>query len=194
MKNKPAPCPWAGQSPAYQSYHDREWGVPVHDDRLLFEFILLEGAQAGLSWSAILNKRENYRKAFCGFDYEKIAGFGAPEKNVLLQNPGIVRNRLKIDAAVKNARAFIDIRRQYGSFDAYLWPFVGGAPITNRFTAMGQVPASTPQSEALSRDLKKRGFSFVGPTIMYAFMQAVGMVNDHLVCCPRHGQIARGGK
>jgi DNA-3-methyladenine glycosylase I len=194
VKKKPEPCPWAGQTPLYQRYHDEEWGVPVYDDGILFEFILLEGAQAGLSWNTILNKRENYRAAFRGFDYEIIAHYGTAKKKALIQDAGIVRNRLKIESAVANAIAFIEVRRQSGSFGAYLWPFVGGVPVMNHFQSMSQIPATTAVSDALSLDLKKRGFKFVGSTIIYAFMQAVGMVNDHLVTCPRHGQIARGQK
>ncbi|MDH5509828.1 MAG: DNA-3-methyladenine glycosylase I [Nitrospinota bacterium] len=186
-----APCPWAAQTPLYKRYHDEEWGVPVHDDRRLFEFILLEGAQAGLSWSTILNKRENYRDAFDDFDFIQVARYGDKRKKTLMVDEGIVRNRLKIESAVINAVAFITIREEFGSFDEWLWRYVEGKPITNRFGTMEQVPATTAVSNALSRDLKKRGFKFVGSTITYAFMQAVGMVNDHLVTCPRHEQIAR---
>jgi len=188
------PCPWAGQTPLYQSYHDQEWGVPVHDDRKLFEFILLEGAQAGLSWSTILNKREAYRHAFDNFDVHKVARYGARKKQSLLENQGIVRNRLKIESAVGNAVAYIKIQEEFGSFDKWLWRYVEGTPITNRFETMDQILPTTAISDALSVDLKKRGFKFVGSTIMYAFMQAVGMVNDHLVSCPRHGQIAGDNK
>ena len=168
--------------------------MPVHNDRKLFEFLLLEGAQAGLSWSTILNKRENYRRAFDEFDFEKVAFYGEKKKNKLLLDAGIVRNRLKIASAVDNAEAYIKVREEFGSFDAFLWKFVEGKPILNKFTEMSQVPSTSAVSDALSRDLKKRGFRFVGSTIMYAFMQAVGMVNDHLVTCPRHGQIARGSR
>ncbi|MDH5756994.1 MAG: DNA-3-methyladenine glycosylase I [Nitrospinota bacterium] len=188
------PCPWAGQTPLYQSYHDQEWGVPVHDDQKLFEFILLEGAQAGLSWSTILNKREAYRHAFDNFDVHKVARYGVRKKQSLLENQGIVRNRLKIESAVGNAVAFIKIQEEFGSFDKWLWRYVEGTPITNRFETMDQILPTTAVSDSLSGDLKKRGFKFVGSTIMYAFMQAVGMVNDHLVSCPRHGQIAGGNK
>ncbi len=170
----------------YVSYHDREWGVPVWDDRTQFEFLLLEGAQAGLSWSTILNKREGYREAFAGFDPERIARFGKREQARLMSNPGIVRNRLKIEAAIGNARAYLEFQAQYGSFARHLWSFVGGRPIQNRFRDTTQVPASTAESEALSKDLKRRGFRFVGGTIMYAHMQATGMVNDHLTKCFRH--------
>lgn len=167
-------------------YHDREWGVPVHDDRLLFEFLILEGAQAGLSWLTVLRRRENYRDAFENFDAEKIARYGARQMEKLLANPGIVRNRLKIEAAVANAQAFLTVQKQYGSFSAYIWQFVKQAPLVNRWKALNEVPTATPESEAMSRDLKKRGFRFVGPTICYAFMQAVGMVNDHVVECFKH--------
>lgn len=170
----------------YVSYHDREWGVPVWDDRTQFEFLLLEGAQAGLSWSTILNKREGYREAFAGFDPERIARFGKREQARLMSNPGIVRNRLKIEAAIGNARAYLEYQAQHGSFARHLWSFVGGRPIQNRFRETTQVPASTAQSEALSKDLKRRGFRFVGGTIMYAHMQATGMVNDHLTKCFRY--------
>jgi len=186
-----APCPWAGQDPLYQRYHDEEWGVPVHDDRRLFEFLLLEGAQAGLSWSTILNKRENYRRAFDEFDYEKVARYSRRKTDALLAFDGIVRNRLKIESAVTNAAAFIGIRGEFGSFSDFLWKYVDGRPVTNMFRTMDQVPATTEVSDSLSRDLKKRGFKFTGSTIMYAFMQAVGMVNDHLATCPRQGEIAR---
>jgi DNA-3-methyladenine glycosylase I len=174
------------------TYHDQEWGVPVHDDRKLFEFLILEGAQAGLSWTTILNKRENYRKAFDGFRPEKIARYGAREVKRLLADPGIVRNRLKIAAAINNAKMFGLVRKEFGTFDAYLWSFVGGKPIQNRRRRRADVPARTAESDAMSRDLLKRGFKFVGSTICYALMQATGMVNDHLVTCPRHAAV--GGK
>lgn len=170
----------------YVAYHDEEWGVPVHDDRALFELLILEGAQAGLSWITILRKRPAYRKAFAGFDPKKVARFDARKKDRLLKDEGIVRNRLKIEASVTNARAFLAVQEEYGSFDAYLWRFVDGRPIRNRFGRMSEVPAKTPLSDALSKDLKKRGFKFVGSTICYAFMQATGMVNDHLIGCFRH--------
>jgi len=182
-------CPWATTEPNI-TYHDKEWGVPVHDDRKLFEFLILEGAQAGLSWTTILNKRENYRKAFDGFRPEKIAHYGAREVKRLLGDPGIVRNRLKIAAAINNAKLFSAVREEFGSFDAYLWSFVGGQPIQNRRRRMADVPARTAQSDAMSRDLLKRGFKFVGSTICYALMQATGMVNDHLVTCPRHAELS----
>jgi DNA-3-methyladenine glycosylase I len=171
------------------AYHDREWGVPVHDDRLLFEFLILEGAQAGLSWRTILGRREGYRRAFAGFDAQVIAAYGPDKLQDLLQDPGIIRNRLKIEAAVKNARAFLAVQTASGSFDAYLWQFVGGAPKRNAWRTLQEVPARTPESDAMSKDLQRRGFSFVGSTICYAFMQATGMVNDHLVDCFRHAEL-----
>lgn len=174
-------CAWAGSDPIYLAYHDDEWGVPVHDDRLLFEFLVLEGAQAGLSWLTILRKRGGYRAAFAGFDPEKVAAFDGVKVAALLADPGIVRNRLKVESAVTNARALLAVREEFGSFDAYLWRFVDGRPIQNAWQSLGEVPASTTVSDALSRDLKRRGFRFVGTTICYAFMQAVGMVNDHTV-------------
>ena len=183
-------CPWAASEPNI-TYHDEEWGVPVHDDRTLFEFLILEGAQAGLSWTTILNKRDNYRKAFDGFRAEKIACYGARDITRLLADPGIVRNRLKVAAAITNAKAFLAVRNEFESFDAYLWTFVGGQPIQNRWREMADVPARTAESDAMSRDLLKRGFKFVGSTICYAFMQATGMVNDHLVSCPRHREVGR---
>lgn len=188
-------CGWAeGGSDLYLRYHDEEWGVPVHDDRRLFEFLLLEGAQAGLSWATILNKREGYRRAFAGFDPEKVARFGEQRQERLRADAGIVRNRAKIAAAVGNARRFLDVREEFGSFDVYVWRFVDGEPVRNRWRDMAAVPATTPQSDALSRDLRRRGFKFTGSTIMYAFMQATGMVNDHLVGCFRHRECARIGK
>jgi DNA-3-methyladenine glycosylase I len=179
-------CPWCGEDPLYQHYHDNEWGVPLHDDRALFEFLTLEGAQAGLSWITILRKRDNYRAAFDNFDAAKVARYTARKVEKLLQDPGIVRNRLKVESTISNARAFLETQAAFGSFDRYLWDFVDGQPIVNRFTSLKQVPASTPLAEKLSKDLKKRGFRFVGPTIVYAHMQATGMVNDHLVGCHRH--------
>jgi DNA-3-methyladenine glycosylase I len=177
-------CPWCLGSPEYIAYHDREWGQPVHDDRVFFEFLTLEGAQAGLSWSTILAKRENYRRAFAGFDASKVARFSAAKIAKLLQDPGIVRNRLKVEATVKNAKAFLDVQKEFGSFDKYVWQFVGGRPKVNRPRSLKSVPATSPESDALSKDLKRRGFTFVGSTIMYAFMQATGMVDDHVVGCP----------
>src|SRR5712691_5705918 len=188
--SEPKRCPWSLGSPLYIRYHDEEWGVPVHDDRRQFEFLILEGAQAGLSWSTILNKRENYRRAFAGFDPRKVARFGARDVKRLLADAGIVRNRLKIASAIGNARAFLEVRREFGSFDAYLWGFVDGRPLQNLRRSMKQVPARTPVSDAISKDLKVRGFRFVGSTIVYATMQAVGMVNDHLAVCFRRSQLA----
>lgn len=178
-------CAWAGSDPLYLAYHDHEWGVPVHEDRLLFELLILEGAQAGLSWITILKKRDAYRLAFAGFDPEQVAAFGEADRAELLQNAGIVRNRLKIDAAIGNARAFVAVQEEFGSFDSYLWRFVEGKPVQNAWRQLGEVPASTPISDRLSKDLKQRGFRFVGSTICYAFMQAVGMVNDHTTDCFR---------
>ena len=177
---------FGGDSPLYQRYHDQEWGVPVHDDRTLFEFLILEGAQAGLSWETILRKREAYRRAFDGFDAAKVARYDARKVARLMADEGIVRNRLKIASAVGNARAFLAVQKELGSFDAYVWGFVGGRPKVNRFAKMSDVPARTAESDALSKDLRKRGFNFVGSTICYAMMQAVGMVNDHLTTCPLH--------
>jgi len=179
-------CTWCAGSDLQTAYHDREWGVPVHDDRKLFEFLVLEGAQAGLSWDTILKKRENYRRAFAGFDPRKVARFDRAKRAALMKNPGIVRNRLKIESAVTNAQAFLAVQREFGSFDRYVWRFVGGKPLRNRRRTVKDVPASTPESDAMSRDLKQRGFRFVGSTICYAFMQATGMVDDHLVSCYRH--------
>jgi len=182
-------CAWAEGNERIADYHDREWGVPVHDDRRFFEFLLLEGAQAGLSWTTILNKREGYRAGFRDFDPAAVARFDQRDEDRLLADPGIVRNRLKIASAVTNARAFLAVQQAHGSFDAYVWTFVGGAPVQNRFRSLTEVPARTTQSDALSRDLQRRGFRFVGSTIMYAFMQATGLVNDHLVSCPRHRMV-----
>jgi len=184
-------CEWAGTDPLYVKYHDEEWGVPVHDDKALFEFLVLEGAQAGLSWITILRKRDAYRRAFAGFDPAKVARFDARKIERLLEDPGIVRNRLKVESAVKNARAFLTVQKEFGSFAAYQWGFVGGRPLQNRFAQRGDVPARTEISDAWSKDLKKRGFSFVGSTILYAHMQAVGMVNDHLTTCFRYRALKR---
>jgi DNA-3-methyladenine glycosylase I len=181
-------CAWA-QSPLGIQYHDTEWGVPQHDDRVLFEFLVLEGAQAGLSWSTILEKRQNYRRAFGSFHPAKVARYDARKAARLLADPGIVRNRLKIASAIQNAKAFIAVQKEFGTFDAYVWRFVRGRPIRNAWRSLKQIPAHTPESDALSKDLLRRGFKFVGPTICYAFMQAVGMVNDHLVGCFRYRQI-----
>jgi len=183
-------CPWP-KTELDIAYHDEEWGVPLHDDRALFELLILEGAQAGLSWSTILKKRANYRRAFDRFDARKIARYDDRKVAALLADPGIVRNRLKIAATITNARAFLAVQKEFGSFDRYLWGFVGGKPIINHRRTMEDVPARTPASDALSKDLLKRGFKFVGSTIIYAFMQASGMVNDHLVTCPRHAACAR---
>jgi DNA-3-methyladenine glycosylase I len=182
-------CEWAGEDPLYVNYHDDEWGVPVHDDQELFEFLILEGAQAGLSWITILRKRENYRQAFDNFDPKKISKYDQAKIESLLQNPGIIRNKLKIRSAVQNAQAFLQIQEEFGSFNEYIWAFVNHQPIINTWTKMNEIPASTPLSEAISKDLKKRGFNFVGPTIIYAHMQATGMVNDHVVTCFRYDQI-----
>jgi len=178
-------CGWAGTDPMYVRYHDDEWGVPVHDDCVHFEFLTLEGAQAGLSWRTILQKRDNYRKAFAGFDPKRVAKFDAKKKQALLADAGIVRNRLKIDSAIGNAKAFLEVQKEFGSFDKYVWAFVGGKTKVNRPQTMKQVPATSVESDALSKDLKKRGFRFVGSTIIYAYMQAVGLVNDHTVDCFR---------
>ncbi len=183
-------CAWCGNDPLYQAYHDTEWGVPLHDDRALFELLTLEGAQAGLSWITVLKKRDNYRRAFANFDPEVVARFGDAETAALLANPGIVRNRLKIASTIANARAFLAIQAEFGSFDAWLWGFVEGCPIDERRADIGAVPASTPLSDALSKALKKRGFRFVGSTICYAFLQAAGLVNDHTVDCFRHREVA----
>ncbi|MCE9623950.1 MAG: DNA-3-methyladenine glycosylase I [Deltaproteobacteria bacterium] len=187
-------CAWAGLDPLYIQYHDEEWGVPVFDDRKLFEFLILEGAQAGLSWITVLRKRENYRKAFAGFDPERVARFGKRETDSLLLNAGIIRNRLKIASAIGNAQAFLQVREEFGSFSDYSWRFVDGRPIVNRHRELKQVPARTAISDAFSKDLKQRGFKFVGSTILYAHMQAVGMVNDHLVKCFRHPELSKAKK
>ncbi len=183
-------CGWSTTDPLYVAYHDEEWGVPVFDDLKLFEFLILEGAQAGLSWLTILKKRPAYREAFAGFDPERVAAFDEARIAALTANPGIVRNRRKIEGAVQNARAFLEVQEQFGSFADYVWRFVGGVPRQNAWRRLEDVPARTPESEAMSRDLVRRGFRFAGPTICYAFMQAVGMVNDHLVTCFRHREVA----
>lgn len=182
----PPRCPWCGTDPLYVAYHDEEWGRPLHDDPRLFEFLVLEGAQAGLAWITILKKREGYRRAFAQFDPARVAAFDDADVARLLADPGIVRNRAKIASAIANARAFLAVQAQFGSFDAFLWDFVGGQPIVNTWASLDQVPPRTELSDHLSKSLKKRGFNFVGSTICYAFMQAVGMVNDHLVTCHRH--------
>jgi len=182
-------CDWALGTPLMQEYHDHEWGAPLHDDRKLFEFLILEGAQAGLSWSTILNKRANYRLAFNGFDPAEVARYDETDLARLLANAGIVRNRLKISSAVNNARRYLDVAAEFGSFDRYIWQFVGGRPLRNTFTALSQLPPRTEQSDAMSKELRKRGFNFVGSTICYAFMQATGMVNDHLTTCFRFEEV-----
>ena len=182
-------CEWANKNELQQSYHDNEWGVPIHDDRSLFEFLILEGAQAGLSWSTILRKREGYRKAFDNFDARKISRYSKSDVSRLLANPEIIRNRLKIDATITNARAFLRVQKQFGSFNRCIWQFVNGRPIQNSWRKMTDIPSNTPESEAMSRDLQKRGFKFVGTTVCYAFMQAVGMVNDHVVSCFRYKEL-----
>jgi DNA-3-methyladenine glycosylase I len=195
MTKKITRCKWAeGVSLDYIEYHDREWGVPVYDDTVQFEFLLLEGAQAGLSWSTILNKRAGYREAFAGFDVQKVARFTKKRIENLLGNPAIVRNRLKVESAVTNAQAFIRVQEEFGSFSGYIWGFVDGAPIQNRFRKDSDVPATSPESDALSKDLRKRGFRFVGSTIMYAHMQATGLVNDHVLGCFRYKPCARLAK
>jgi DNA-3-methyladenine glycosylase I len=184
-------CEWAPvDNPVYLAYHDEEWGVPVHADRRLFEMLVLEGAQAGLSWSTILNKREGYRRAFAGFDPAKVARFDGRKVDRLLADPSIVRNRLKVESTVANARAVLDVQDGGGSLDSYLWSFVGNAPKVNRFRTLSDIPAETPESKAMSKDLKRRGFRFVGPTVCYAFMQACGLVNDHVVSCFRYREVA----
>jgi DNA-3-methyladenine glycosylase I len=186
MENR---CEWCGSEPLYVAYHDNEWGIPVHDDQLLFEFLILEGAQAGLSWLTILKKRENYRKAFHAFDVERVAKYTKADVARLLADAGIVRNRLKIESAIKNARGVLGIQEEYGSLDSYLWRYVDGIPRQNAWKSMAEIPAKTELSDTMSRDLKKRGLNFVGSTICYAFMQAVGMANDHTTDCFRHKEI-----
>jgi DNA-3-methyladenine glycosylase I len=188
MKNR---CPWSGSDPLYLNYHDCEWGAPEHDDRHLFEFLILEGAQAGLSWLTILKKREGYRKAFRGFDPQIVAGFSQMDVQRLLADSSIIRNRLKIESAIRNARCVLKIMDEFGSFDAFIWRYVDGKPIQNAWRSLAELPARTEKSDAISKDLKKRGFNFVGSTICYSFMQAVGMVNDHLVDCFRFDEIKR---
>lgn len=192
MNKKTKRCKWAeGVNDAYIEYHDTEWGVPVYDDRVQFEFLILEGAQAGLSWSTILNKRAGYRKHFADFDVQKVARFTPKRIEKILQDPAVVRNRLKVESAVSNAKAFIAVQKEFGSFSDYIWGFVGGKPMQNKFRKDGDVPATSPESDALSKDLKKRGFRFVGSTIMYAHMQATGLVNDHVTGCFRHKACAK---
>jgi DNA-3-methyladenine glycosylase I len=182
-------CPWCGTDDLYVRYHDEEWGVPVRDDRKLFEFLVLEGAQAGLSWITILRRRENYRAAFAGFDIQKVASFSGDDVARLMNDAGIIRNKAKIESAVKNARVFLKVAEEYGSFAAYLWGFVDGKPLVNHWKEMSQIPAVVPLSEKISKDMKKRGFSFFGPTVCYSHMQAMGMVNDHLTACFRHAEL-----
>jgi DNA-3-methyladenine glycosylase I len=183
-------CEWCGSDPLYVAYHDEEWGVPTHDERMLFEMLILEGAQAGLSWLTILRKREGYRKAFDNFDAEKVAGYGDADKQRLLADVGIVRNRLKIDSTIRNARAVLAIREEFGSLDAYLWRFVDGTPVQNAWRGLREIPAKTELSDAISKELKKRGCNFVGSTIIYAYMQSIGMVNDHVVDCWRYRELS----
>ncbi len=182
-------CTWCGDDPVYVNYHDKEWGVPVHSDRKLFEFLILEGAQAGLSWITVLKKRAAYRKAFDNFDFNKVARYNSKKIQSLLNNPGIIRNRLKIHSAVRNAQAFIEVRKEFGTFNKYIWGFVDGTPIQNRYKKLSDIPAKTELSDAISKDLKKRGFNFVGSTIVYAHMQATGMVNDHVTGCFRYREL-----
>ncbi|HKQ32462.1 MAG TPA: DNA-3-methyladenine glycosylase I [Thermodesulfobacteriota bacterium] len=184
-------CGWSITDPLMIEYHDNEWGVPVHDDRKHFEFILLDGAQAGLSWQTVLRKREAYREAFDNFDFGKVARYSEKKIAELLNNTGIIRNRLKVNSAVQNARAFLDVRKEFGTFDEYIWQFVGGSPMHNTWRSMKEIPASTSESDAMSKDMKKRGFNFVGSTICYAYMQAAGMVNDHTTECFRHKELKR---
>jgi DNA-3-methyladenine glycosylase I len=187
-------CEWCGNDPLHVKYHDQEWGVPEHDDRRLFEFLILEGAQAGLSWLTILRKRENYRKAFDGFDPQKIAAYSATDVQRLLADQGIIRNRLKIESAIGNARAALKIKDEFGSFSAFIWRYVDNHPKQNAWRSLTELPASTEQSDKISKDLKRRGFNFIGPTICYAFMQAVGMVNDHVVGCFRYDEVKKAGR
>ncbi len=183
-------CGWCGTEDLYVKYHDEEWGVPVRDERKLFEFLILEGAQAGLSWITILRRRENYRAAFAAFDVQKVARFGPDDVARLMQDTGIIRNRSKIESSIKNARSFLAVAEEFGSFGAYLWNFIDGKPIVNRWTDLSQIPALTPLAEKISRDMKRRGFTFFGPTICYSHMQATGMINDHLTSCFRYGVLA----
>lgn len=182
-------CEWAGSDPLYIEYHDKEWGVPVHDDRKIFEMLVLEGAQAGLNWLTVLRKRENYREAFDNFDPKKVAKYDSEKFQKLLATEGIIRNKLKIRSAIQNARAFLELQKEFGTFDAYIWQFVGGKPIRNSWSSLSELPAQTAESEAMSKDLERRGFSFVGPTICYAHMQATGMINDHVVTCFRYKEV-----
>jgi DNA-3-methyladenine glycosylase I len=187
-------CGWSISDPIYIDYHDKEWGVPIHDDRLLFEFLVLEGAQAGLSWITILRRRDNYRKAYEGFDPATVAAFGKKKIRELLADSGIIRNRMKVESSIQNAKAYLQVQKEFGSFDQYVWQFVKGKPIVNRWKKLSEIPAKTAESEAMSKDLIKRGFRFVGPTICYAHMQATGMVNDHVLECFRYNDLKRGDK
>jgi DNA-3-methyladenine glycosylase I len=191
--DEPTRCDWAGSDPAMVAYHDTEWGVPVHDDPTHFEFLVLEGAQAGLSWSTILKRRDGYRRAFAGFDAAKVARFTPARVEKLLADPGIIRNRAKVEATVRNARAFLEVQEEFGSFDTYIWGFVGGRPLVNKWRRVAQLPAVSAQSEAFSADLRRRGFGFVGPTVCYAHLQASGLVNDHLVGCFRYAELTGAG-
>lgn len=184
-------CAWPGENQLMIEYHDREWGLPVHDDKQHFEFLILEAAQAGLSWSTVLNKREGYRKAFANFDPKKVSRFDSKKAAALLKDPGIIRNKLKVNAAIHNARLFLEVQKEFGTFDAYIWSFMGGKPKHNKWREGDKLPATTAESDALSKDLKKRGFKFVGSTVLYAHMQAVGMVNDHLVTCFRYKEVRK---
>jgi DNA-3-methyladenine glycosylase I len=186
-------CPWPGDDPLMIAYHDHEWGAPLHDDVKLYEFLVLEGMQAGLSWSIVLRKRENFRHAFEGFDPLKVAGYRPKDVDRLLSDPGIIRNRLKIEAAISNARCFLEAQKEFGSFDRYIWQFVHGKPIRHRFQSLSEIPSTSPESDALSKDMKRRGFKFVGSTVLYAHMQATGMVNDHLMSCFRYKMVDPGG-
>ncbi|MCX6641551.1 MAG: DNA-3-methyladenine glycosylase I [bacterium] len=191
LRRSDSTCDWPLKSPLMLEYHDTEWGVPLHDDRKLFEFMILDAMQAGLSWEIVLKKRENFRRALHNFDPQQIAGYTQADVDRLLQNDGIIRNRLKIQAAINNAQKFLEVQQQFGSFDAYIWQFVGGKPIVNRWETQAQIPTHSKESDAMSADLKQRGFKFVGSTICYAFMQAAGMVNDHLVKCSRWGEVGK---
>lgn len=192
MKKMEKRCEWAGNDPQMRAYHDEEWGVPLYNDQKLFEFLNLEGMQAGLSWSTILKKRDNFRKAFDNFDASKIARYREARFEKLMSNAGIIRNRLKIKAVISGAKGYLEIQKEFGSFQKYIWKFVGGKPIVNKWKTLKEIPVFTPEAEAMSKDLKKRGFNFVGPTICYAFMQATGMVNDHTVDCFRYKQVLKG--
>lgn len=192
MPNEKNRCPWADNDPIYRQYHDTEWGVPLHQDKRLFEFLILEGAQAGLSWITVLKKRPHYRKVFDRFDPKKVIHYGSRKIKYLLSDPGIIRNRLKIESTITNAKAFLKVKEEFRTFDQYIWQFVSHKPMVRHWEKMAHVPALTPESDAMSMDLKKRGFRFVGSTICYAFMQATGMVNDHLVSCFRHRQLIKG--